>query len=31
VLVVVTQFFAFGAVYALRKRKHALLPEENRN
>ncbi|CAI3802309.1 NF038396 family protein [Pseudarthrobacter sp. MM222] len=31
VLVVVTQFFAFGAVYALRKRKHALLPEHHRD
>ena len=27
VLVVVTQAFAFGAFYALRKRKHALFPE----
>jgi hypothetical protein len=27
VLVVVTQAFAFGAFYALRKRKHALLTE----
>jgi hypothetical protein len=27
VLVVVTQVFAFGAVFALRKRKSALLPE----
>ncbi|MEC5181149.1 NF038396 family protein [Arthrobacter sp. CG_A4] len=27
VLVVVTQVFVFGAVFALRKRKHALLSE----
>ena len=27
VLVVVTQVFAFGAFFALRKRKHALLAE----
>ncbi len=27
VLVVVTQVFAFGAVFALRRRKHALLAE----
>jgi hypothetical protein len=29
VLVVVTQAFAFGAFYALRKRKHALLTEHD--
>ena len=29
VLVVVTQVFVFGAVFALRKRKHALLSEHN--
>jgi hypothetical protein len=28
VLVVVTQVFAFGAFFALRKRKHALLTEQ---
>ncbi|MDN4643638.1 NF038396 family protein [Arthrobacter sp. PsM3] len=28
VLVVVTQAFAFGAFFALRKRKHALLTEQ---
>ena len=30
VLVVVTQAFAFGAFFALRKRKHALLTERTR-
>ena len=29
VLVVITQAFAFGAFYALRKRKHALLTEHS--
>jgi len=30
VLVVVTQVFTFGAVFALRKRKAALLPEHGK-
>ncbi|MEO5781376.1 MULTISPECIES: NF038396 family protein [Arthrobacter] len=31
VLVVVTQVFAFGAIFALRRRKHALLAETDRS